>query len=184
MKLPKCQRNKDVPCNYMWLLHYCLPITHLSLFSVSCSSDLWSDNTGLRRWPRGWSTYSASLRTRVQISSTRIIKPEVIASICQGSYSEKGVGSRGSPWKVTVRPAQNKGKSRSQSPFVFWPPHTHFGMDLQDAIAVYKCFWIASRKISTLPTWKMYIYLSCGSQVLCCKIKLYSSVVVSLLKSF
>lgn len=76
-----------------------------------------------------------------------------------------------------------QGEKQVPSPFVFWPPHKHFGMDLQDAIAVYKCFWIASRKISTLPTWKMYIYLSCGSQVLCCKMTLDSSVVVSLLKS-
>lgn len=48
IKLPKCRRNKDVPCNYMWLLHYYLPITHLPLFSVSCSSDLWSGNAGTK----------------------------------------------------------------------------------------------------------------------------------------
>lgn len=149
-----------------------------ALFSArSCSSDLWGDNTGLRRWPRGWSTYSASLRTRVQISSTRIIKPEVIVYL-PGFLQWEGSWKQRESLEGHCPVSTKQGEKQVPSPFVFWPPHTHFGMDLQEAIAVYKCFWIASRKISTLPTWKMYIYLSCGSQVLCCKMTLYSSVVV------
>lgn len=155
MKLWKCQRNKGVPCNYTWLLHYYLPTIHLSLFTVLVIWSLgWQSKDPGDLWVKCLLCEREDLSSNLQHLNNKTRGDSV--SVSQGSSVRWEVEAEEFHRRSLASQHKTRGKASTKSVLYL---HTHCGMHPQEGMAEYKCFWTASRKCSISHTWNTHVHL-------------------------